>query len=100
MNEGMVLIVGGLLACASLGMRWGVQRDHIIGVRKEDDFWPWLAYCLSIVGLTCSVLMFISFALALVIPEHVGRFSGPIVALSAGFIIGFLIDQRNARKKQ
>lgn len=100
MNEGMVLIVGGLLACASLGVRWGVQREHAVAVKRADDFWPWLAYCLSIIGLTCSVLMFVSFALAIVVPEQVELFSGPIVAVSAGFLIGFFIDQRNARKKQ
>lgn len=100
MNDGIVLIVGGLLACASLGMRWGVRNEQSVVGKKVQDFWPWLAYCLSIVGLTCSVLMFVSYALALLVPEQVEFFSGPIVALSAGFLVGFFIDQRNARKKQ
>ena len=99
MNVGMGLILGGLLALASLSVRWEVQRERRRTGNKGQHFWLWTAHCLSLTGLICSALMIASFALYLIVPEAAQRFGVPAVAMSAGLLIGFLGDRRNVGKK-
>ena len=70
-----------------------MQNDH------GQSFWLWMAHCLSMTGLICSSLMIATLALYFVLPDTAQRFGAPVVAMSAGLLIGFLGDRRNARKK-
>ena len=99
MNEGLVLIIAGLLAIASLSVQWNVRKERQLTGDKGQHFWLWLAHSLSLTGLTCSVLMIASLALYIVLPEIAQQISGPMVAMSAGIWFGFLGDRSNARKK-
>ena len=99
MNVGMGLILGGLLALASLSVYWEVQRERRRVGNQGQHFWLWASHCLSLTGAICSALMIASFALSIFVPEVAQRFGVPAVAMSAGLLIGFLGDRRNMRKK-
>lgn len=88
-----IIVVGGLLASASLILMWGVRKDL-----KAD--WAWLANSLSIIGMFCTTLILIGCVLVQFMPNAFNLLSKPMLALTAGFAIGLILDQRKAQKKQ
>lgn len=88
-----MIVVGGLLASASLILMWGLRKDL-----KAP--WAWLANSLAVTGLFCSTLIWIGCVLVHVMPNAFNLLSKPMLALTAGFAIGLILDQRKAQKKQ
>lgn len=88
-----IIVVGGLLACASLSLLWGVRKD-----KKAP--WAWLANSLAITGVFSTTLIWIGCAMVHLLPSAIDLLSGPMLALTAGFAIGLILDQRKAHKNQ
>ncbi|MBC8076648.1 MAG: hypothetical protein H7Y32_11290 [Chloroflexales bacterium] len=94
MDFAMVVLASALLTVASLFVYWEVRRERKRTGDTGQHFWLWLAYSLSITGLTCGVLMLLSVALFMVLPDVAMRYSGAVVAMSVGIWFGFLGDRR------
>lgn len=88
-----IIVVGGLLACASLALMGGVRKD-------PKAPWAWLANSLAITGMFSTTLIWIGCALVHFLPTAIDLITGPMLALTAGFAIGLILDQRKAHKKQ
>lgn len=99
MNFAMVVLASALLTTASLFVYRETRRERQRTGDAGQHFWLWLAYSLSITGLTCGVLMLMSVALFMVLPEVAMRYSGSVVAMSVGIWFGFLGGRRQQSRK-
>ncbi len=100
MNLGFVILTSTLLTFASLFVYLEVRRERRRTGDTGQHFWLWLSYSLSITGLTCGILMLLSIALFMVLPDVAMRYSGSVVAMSVGIWFGFLGGRRQATSQK